>query len=133
MPNIKTKVITSSEDYIINYNHNKNLSNKLFKILEKIEKMGPSKYVEKHTKRGKITARDRINLLKDKDTSFLEFSPLAGFELYEDSVPAGGIITGIIYVHGRSCVVVANDATVKGGTYYPITVKKHLINPIYIS
>jgi 3-methylcrotonyl-CoA carboxylase beta subunit len=126
MPNIKTKVITSSEDYIINYNHNKNLSNKLFKILEKIEKMGPSKYVEKHTKRGKITARDRINLLKDKDTSFLEFSPLAGFELYEDSVPAGGIITGIIYVHGRSCVVVANDATVKGGTYYPITVKKHL-------
>jgi 3-methylcrotonyl-CoA carboxylase beta subunit len=101
MPIIETKVSSSSEVYITNYNHNKNLSNKLFEILEKIEKMGPSKYVEKHTQRGKFTARERINLLKDKDTNFLEFSPLAGFELYEDSVPAGGIITGIIYVHCR--------------------------------
>jgi len=126
MPIIETKVNTSSEDYVTNYDYNKKLSGELFKILKKIEKMGPLKYIEKHTKRGKSTARERINLLKDKDTNFLEFSPLAGYELYEDSVPAGGIITGIIYVHGRICVIVANDATVKGGTYYPITVKKHL-------
>lgn len=70
--------------------------------------------------------RDRITALIDPGTSFLELSALAGHELYEDEVPAGAIITGVGVVEGVTCVIVANDSTVKGGTYYPITVKKHL-------
>jgi acetyl-CoA carboxylase carboxyltransferase component len=73
-----------------------------------------------------MTARERINTLRDSSSQFLEFSPFAGYEVYEDYVPAAGLITGIITIHGRQCIVVANDATVKGGTYYPLTVKKHL-------
>uniref|UniRef100_A0A7E4ZU33 Large ribosomal subunit protein mL44 n=1 Tax=Panagrellus redivivus TaxID=6233 RepID=A0A7E4ZU33_PANRE len=82
---------------------------------------------ERHIKRGKLLARDRVEALIDPGTPFLEFSQLAGYKLYGDeNVPAGGIITGIGTVSGRQCVIVANDATVKGGSYYPITVKKHL-------
>jgi 3-methylcrotonyl-CoA carboxylase beta subunit len=81
---------------------------------------------ERHLGRGKLLARDRIRLLLDPAAPFLELSPLAGLALYEDEVPAGGIVTGIGPVRGRECVIIANDATVKGGTYYPITVKKHL-------
>jgi propionyl-CoA carboxylase len=77
-------------------------------------------------KRGKLPARERIEKLIDPDSFFLELSSLAGTGLYEDSVPAGGVITGIGVVEGRPCMIVANDASVKGGTYYPITVKKHL-------
>ena len=76
--------------------------------------------------KGKLPPRERIAQLLDPDTQFLELSPLAGYELYDDEVPAGGIITGIGQVRGRTCMIVANDQTVKGGTYYPITVKKHL-------
>lgn len=78
------------------------------------------------TKDDKLTARERIELLSDRDCQFFELSALAGHQLYEQPVPAAGIITGIVVVHGRPCIVVANDFTVKGGTYYPITVKKHL-------
>ncbi|OHC80608.1 MAG: methylcrotonoyl-CoA carboxylase [Rhodospirillales bacterium RIFCSPLOWO2_12_FULL_67_15] len=81
---------------------------------------------EKHVKRGKLPVRERIRLLLDSGAPFLEFSQLAGLGLYDDPVPAGGIVTGIGRISGRECVIVANDATVKGGTYYPITVKKHL-------
>jgi len=88
--------------------------------------MGPPHRIEKHHKRGKLTARERIEKLKDPNTNFLEFSELAAYDIYDDSIPAAGIITGIITIHGHSCIVVANDATVKGGTYYPLTVKKHL-------
>ena len=80
----------------------------------------------KHEARGKLPARERVRNLIDPGAPFLEFSQFAGYELYEDSVPAGGIITGIGPIEGTECVIVANDATVKGGTYYPITVKKHL-------
>ncbi|MBT3659535.1 MAG: methylcrotonoyl-CoA carboxylase [Rhodospirillaceae bacterium] len=80
----------------------------------------------KHTGRGKMLPRERIRRLLDPGSPFLEFSQLAGHEMYDDPVPAGGIITGIGRVSGNEVVVVANDATVKGGTYYPITVKKHL-------
>lgn len=87
----------------------------------------PPKIREKHLARNKILPRDRIASLIDPSTSFLEFSPLAGLDLYgNDKVPAGGIITGIGVVNGVKCVIVANDSTVKGGTYYPITVRKHL-------
>ncbi len=80
----------------------------------------------RHLARGKKLARERIRLLLDPGAPFLELSPLAGYGMYDGAVPAGGIITGIGRVSGRECVVIANDATVKGGSYFPITVKKHL-------
>src|ERR687892_1006412 len=81
---------------------------------------------QKHLDRGKLLVRDRVDRLLDPGSPFLELSPLAAFGMYDDAVPAAGIVTGIGRVNGRECVVVANDATVKGGTYYPMTVKKHL-------
>jgi 3-methylcrotonyl-CoA carboxylase beta subunit len=80
----------------------------------------------KHTARGKLLPRDRVQMLLDPGTPFLELSQLAAFDMYDNASPAGGIITGVGRVSGRECVIVCNDATVKGGTYYPITVKKHL-------
>src|ERR1700745_2392444 len=80
----------------------------------------------RHARRGKLLVRERIRLLLDPDTAFLEFSALPAHDMYRGEVPCGGIVTGLGRVSGRDCVVVANDATVKGGTYYPITVKKHL-------
>ena len=76
--------------------------------------------------RGKLFVRERIERLLDPDTAFLELSPLAAYEVYADDVPAAGIVTGIGRVEGQEVMIVANDATVKGGTYYPLTVKKHL-------
>src|SRR3712207_4464991 len=81
---------------------------------------------EKHRARGKLLVRDRIETLLDPETAFLELSPLAAHEVYDDDVPAAGIVTGIGRVEGQEVMIVANDATVKGGTYYPLTVKKHL-------
>ena len=80
----------------------------------------------KHTDRGKLLVRERVDRLLDPGSPFLELSPLAATGMYDDAVPAAGIVTGIGRISGRECVVVANDATVKGGTYYPLTVKKHL-------
>ncbi|KAF2656439.1 hypothetical protein K491DRAFT_378659 [Lophiostoma macrostomum CBS 122681] len=92
-----------------------------------IARGGPQKARDKHVQRGKMLVRDRITALIDPGTPFLEFSQLAGYDMYgADEVPAGGIVTGIGTVSGVTCVIVANDSTVKGGTYYPITVKKHL-------
>jgi 3-methylcrotonyl-CoA carboxylase beta subunit len=87
---------------------------------------GPERSRERHVSRGKLLARDRIDQLLDEGSPFLEIAPLAGFELYGGDCPSGGLIAGIGLIHGRHVMVVANDATVKGGTYYPITVKKHL-------
>ena len=87
---------------------------------------GPEEARARHTQRGKLLARERIERLLDPGTPFLELSPLAAHGCYGDEAPGAGIVTGIGRVAGRECVVVANDATVKGGTYYPLTVKKHL-------
>jgi 3-methylcrotonyl-CoA carboxylase beta subunit len=81
---------------------------------------------EKHKARGKLFVRERVNALIDSETPFLELSPLAAWDMYDNEVPTAGIVTGIGAIHGRDCVVIANDATVKGGTYFPLTVKKHL-------
>jgi 3-methylcrotonyl-CoA carboxylase beta subunit len=89
-------------------------------------KGGGEKAIEKHVGRGKLLPRERVRLLLDPGSPFLELSPLAAFGMYGGEVPAAGIITGIGRIVGRECVIVCNDATVKGGTYYPITVKKHL-------
>ena len=87
---------------------------------------GGEKALERHRSRGKLTARERVDRLCDPDTAFLELSALAAWDLYEGQAPGAGIVTGIGVIEGRRCVVVANDATVKGGTYFPLTVKKHL-------
>lgn len=91
-----------------------------------IKNGGGEKAQERHRKHGKLLPRERIQQLLDEGSTLLELSQLAGFKLYDDDLPAGGIITGIGKIHGIDCMIVANDATVKGGTYYPITVKKHL-------
>src|SRR5437773_992954 len=87
---------------------------------------GGERALERHRARGKLTARERIDRLVDPDSAFLELSALGAWDMYEGQAPAAGIVTGIGVVEGRECVVVANDATVKGGSYFPLTVKKHL-------
>src|SRR3954470_16257493 len=82
--------------------------------------------LERHRSRGKLTARERIDRLVDPDAAFLELNALAAWDLYDGQAPGAGIVTGIGVVEGRECVIVANDATVKGGSYFPLTVKKHL-------
>src|SRR6184192_2742563 len=91
-----------------------------------VERGGGEAALEKHRSRGKLTARERIDRLVDPDSAFLELSALAAWEMYDGQAPGAGIVTGIGVIEGRECVLVANDATVKGGTYFPITVKKHL-------
>src|ERR1700704_5943467 len=95
-------------------------------LLARIAQGGGAQARERHVGRGKLLPRERVRLLLDPGAPFAELSPLAGHGLYGEDVPAGGLITGIGQVTGQECIVVANDATVKGGTYFPITVKKHL-------
>src|SRR5712692_304476 len=94
--------------------------------LAKARQGGPERARERHTKAGKLLPRERVERLLDPGTAFLELSPLAAFGMYDDEAPGAGIITGVGRVSGNECVIVANDATVKGGSYYPLTVKKHL-------
>mmetsp|Transcript_1417 Transcript_1417/g.2069 ORF Transcript_1417/g.2069 Transcript_1417/m.2069 type:complete len:585 (+) Transcript_1417:203-1957(+) len=95
--------------------------------LETVQQGGGQKNLEKHRQRNKLSVRERIDKLLDPGSAFLELSPLAGYKLYDgETIPAGGIVTGIGKVNGKECMIVGNDATVKGGTYYPVTVKKHL-------
>lgn len=94
--------------------------------MSEIQKGGGEAAVQKHTSRGKLVARDRINALLDEDSPFLELSTLAAYEIYDNVAPGAGIVTGIGRIRGTECMIIANDATVKGGTYFPLTVKKHL-------
>src|SRR4051794_27121448 len=87
---------------------------------------GGERAVEQHRERGKLLARERIDRLVDPGTAFLELNALAAWQLYDGQAPSAGVVTGIGVVEGRECVIVANDATVKGGSYFPLTVKKHL-------
>ncbi|EEH42550.1 uncharacterized protein PADG_07370 [Paracoccidioides brasiliensis Pb18] len=124
---LPTAVDTSSADFKDNAARMDELLAKMADLHSTIAKGGPPKAREKHIARGKMLPRDRVTALIDPGTSFLELSPLAGHQVYPgEDVPSGGIITGIGTVEGVACVIVANDSTVKGGTYYPITVKKHL-------
>jgi propionyl-CoA carboxylase len=104
----------------------RNLVAELNDRLATVRQGGGSGAVQRHRERGKLTARDRIDRLVDPGAPFLEFSALAAYEMYAGDAPSAGIITGIGTVSGTPCVIVANDATVKGGTYFPMTVKKHL-------
>ncbi|KAK4239323.1 putative methylcrotonoyl-CoA carboxylase beta chain, mitochondrial [Achaetomium macrosporum] len=124
---IKSNVDTSSEEFKENERLMGEAMARLDELTRKVQQGGPAKAKEKHLARKKMLPRDRVTALIDPGTTFLELSPLAGYELYpEAEVPAGGIITGVGVVEGVTCMIVANDSTVKGGTYYPITVKKHL-------
>jgi acetyl-CoA carboxylase carboxyltransferase component len=102
------------------------LVRKYYSILNEHTRGGNLSAVNKHTERGKITVRKRIDLLTDPDSPFLELSPLAAYGQYSDEFPGAGIVTGIGLIHNRACMIVANDATVKGGTYVAETIKKHL-------
>ncbi len=126
MPVLRSKIDTSSRAFAENAAHMQSLVNDLKARLERVAQGGPAKAREKHAKRGKLLVRDRIKVLLDKDSLFMELSALAALGLYNDEIPSAGIVTGIGRVHGQEVVIVANDATVKGGTYYPVTVKKHL-------
>ncbi len=123
---IKSKINTRSDEYASNQAAMQALVDDLRARVERVRQGGGEKARERHLARGKLLPRDRIQVLLDVGSPFLELSQLAAGGMYEDEVPSSGIITGIGRVSGRECMIVANDATVKGGTYYPVTVKKHL-------
>lgn len=116
----------SSESFQRNSKIMEGLISQLHSHIDKVMAGGGPEAVKRHRSRNKLLPRERIERLLDPATSFLELSQLAGHELYEERLQSGGIVTGIGPVHGRLCMFVANDPTVKGGCYYPITVKKHL-------
>jgi 3-methylcrotonyl-CoA carboxylase beta subunit len=126
MPAIKTKIQAKSDEFKTNLEAFMPHVEKLNTLLEQIKEGGPKKARQRQKDQGKLLVRERIGKLVDQGDQFLELSQLAGHELYEDAVPAGGIITGVGIVNGQICMIIANDPSVKGGTYYPITVKKHL-------
>jgi acetyl-CoA carboxylase carboxyltransferase component len=123
---IESRVDTSSEEYAANRAHYEGLLAELRAKMARAERGGDDEAIARHRARGKLLARERIARLLDPGAPFLELSPLAAEGLYGGEAPAAGIVTGIGTVEGREVMIVANDATVKGGTYYPITVKKHL-------
>jgi len=122
---IESKINTRSDEFKTNREAMLKLVAQLRERLDKIKQGGPPQHVERHKKRGKLTARERIEGLLDPGTPFLELNPLAAYDMYDNDAPCAGIVTGVGVVHGREVLVIANDATVKGGTYYPITVLKH--------
>lgn len=126
MAKIVSKINARSADFQENAAHMQLQVDDLKTKLEEIKLGGGERSRDRHLSRGKLLPRDRVNALLDPGSPFLELSQLAAFDVYKDNVPAAGIITGIGRVGGQECIIVANDATVKGGTYYPLTVKKHL-------
>ncbi len=126
MPRLDSHVNRKDADFVARDEHHRQLAADLREKLERTALGGPEKSREKHEGRGKLLPRERVRTLLDPGSPFLEVAPLAANGMYEDAAPGAGIITGVGRVNGVECMVVANDATVKGGTYYPITVKKHL-------
>lgn len=126
MPQITSKINVKSQDFAENAAHMQAQVDDLKEKIATIKLGGGEKSNKRHTDRGKLLPRERINVLLDEGSPFLEISQLAAWNVYDDYVPAAGVIAGIGRVSGVECIIVANDATVKGGTYYPLTVKKHL-------
>jgi 3-methylcrotonyl-CoA carboxylase beta subunit len=125
-PVLRSRSDPGSEAYQKNAAEHAALAQELRARLAAVRPGGPERARQRHAERGKLLPRDRVDTLLDPASPFLELSPLAATGLYDGDAPAAGIITGVGRVAGRECVIVANDATVKGGTYYPMTVKKHL-------
>ena len=126
MDTIETDIDIHSEDFRTNSANMQKVVDDMLEKLSVIKNGGSNKAKDKHVKRGKLLVRDRINALLDAGSPFLELSQFAAYNVYEESVPAAGIISGIGYINATLCMIIANDATVKGGTYFPLTVKKHL-------
>ncbi len=126
MPAFKSRLKTSGEEYKSAAAQMRLQVDDLQQKLALVRQGGDAAARDRHTGRGKLLVRDRIKRLLDADSPWLELSPLAAWDLYDGQVPAAGIVTGIGRVMDRECVIIANDATVKGGTYFPVTVKKHL-------
>ena len=126
MPAIKTRIDTGSPAFASNAAHHRALVDDLRAQVARVAEGGGAEAQKKHTARGKLLPRERVRGLLDPGTPFLELSQLAAHGMYDGDAPSAGIVTGIGRVEGREVVIVANDATVKGGTYYPLTVKKHL-------
>lgn len=123
---LPTLVDKSSAEFKENASRISAIMAKYADLHQKINRGGPEKARDKHIQRGKMLVRDRVTALIDPGSPFLEISPLAAHQVYDDDIPAAGVVAGIGTVEGVTCMIVANDATVKGGTYYPLTVKKHL-------
>ncbi len=126
LPVLESPLGPGREQFAVNQAANRALAAELRQRLTETAKGGSESSRRRHEGRGKLLPRDRVEGLLDTGSPFLELSPLAANGMYGDDSPAAGIITGVGLVEGRRCVIVANDATVKGGTYYPMTVKKHL-------
>ena len=126
MDRLSTRVNRTDSEYLKRQEHNHSLIATLRERLNTASQGGGGKYVERHRGRGKLLPRERIERIIDPGTAFLELSPLAAHELYDGRAHSAGIVTGVGLIHGRECLFVANDATVKGGSYYPMTVKKHI-------
>jgi acetyl-CoA carboxylase carboxyltransferase component len=123
---IKSHIDKNSEQYRSNHDQMVGLVSELGERLDVVRQGGGSDAIARHRSRGKLLARERVERLLDPATPFLEFSALAAWDMYSNEAPSAGMITGVGVVNGQECLIIANDATVKGGTYYPITVKKHL-------
>jgi acetyl-CoA carboxylase carboxyltransferase component len=123
---LETRVDRDAPEFSANRERMEGLVSELRDRTAEVATGGGAEAIERHRSRGKLLARERIDRLIDPGSAFLELNALAAFGLYDGAAPAAGIVTGIGVVEGRECVIVANDATVKGGTYYPLTVKKHL-------
>ncbi len=126
MDRLDTHVDPASDDFQRNRDRMSALVRELRERLSIARHGGGERYLQRHRQQGKLPVRERIDKLLDPGSPFLELSPLAAWDLYDNEAPSAGIVTGIGRVSGRDVLIVANDATVKGGTYYPITVKKHL-------
>lgn len=126
MPILKSRLKTKSEEYQENFTYHKRLADELKERLAQVQRGGSEKAIRLHRERNKLLVRERITQLIDPDSPFWELSSLAALGEYGDEVPAAGIVCGIGRVEQREVMIIANDATVKGGTYYPLTVKKHL-------
>jgi acetyl-CoA carboxylase carboxyltransferase component len=123
---IESKTDTRGADFIRNKEAYLLVLSRYREILSGVTKGGPEQAVQRHKERGKLLARERIDLLLDKNTPFIELSPMAAYDLYGNDFPAAGIVTGIGVIHGKETMIVANDATVKGGTYVKESIKKHV-------
>lgn len=123
---IESNVDTQSQEYKENLVHMKKIVAEYKEKLSRIQEGGPQKYRELQKSRGKLLVRERLELLFDRNSPFLELSPFAAYGMYDDEAPSAGMVTGVGIIHGREVLIVANDATVKGGTYFPMTIKKHI-------
>src|SRR6185295_5948970 len=126
MQRLPSRIRTDSPEYTANHQKMTALVAQLRERLARAREGGGPRYLERHREQGKLPVRERIERLLDQGSPFLELSALAAWDMYDNDAPGAGLVTGIGRVLGREVLIVGNDATVKGGTYYPMTVKKHV-------